>query len=201
MTRVFLTLIFLFFLFSPVLSKQSFAQDVVTETDNPIGIDTEATESSVVVGQRVNYELPYPGMLPDNPFYILKVLRDGIVKLLINKEMTMARFSLESAEKRMYASKLLLEKDKDKLAIETFSKSNNYLEDSRQAVINAKKQNPKDPDIKPFLQQFKSALLKHREIAFDVKKLVDKEFVGNFAIEEERINRMIKNADSLLRAK
>ena len=61
------------------------AQEVVTETDTPVGVDTNATESSIIISQRVNYELPYPGMLPDNPFYFLKVLRDGIVKLLINE--------------------------------------------------------------------------------------------------------------------
>ena len=178
--------------------RPSHAQEVVTETDTPIGIDMSASESSAIVGQRVNYELPYPGMLPDNPFYFLKALRDGIVKLLINDEMTMARFSLENAEKRMYAGQLLLEKNKDKLAIETISKSNNYLDDARNAVVSAQRQNPKDPDVKPFLLQFRSAVLKHREIAHDSRKLVDKDLSGYFAVEEERIDEAMKQVNSLL---
>lgn len=177
------------------------AQEVVTETDTPVGVDTNATESSIIISQRVNYELPYPGMLPDNPFYFLKVLRDGIVKLLINEEMTMARFSLENAEKRMYAGKLLLRKDKDKIAVETISKSNNYLDDALKAINEAKKQNLKDPDVRPFLQQAKSAISKHQEIMRDEKKSVGKEFMNQFVVEGKRLENYKKTVDNLLRTK
>lgn len=180
--------------------SSSHAQDIVTETDTPVGVDLEATKSSFT-STRVNYELPYPGILPDNPFYFLKVLRDGLVKLLINDEMTMARFSLENAEKRLYAGKLLADKNKDELAVVTIGKSNNYIDDAMKAVLAAKKQNPKNPDIKPFLEQCKSAIAKHREILGDLRNSLDKEFMGYLEAEDERLVNTQKSVESLLRSK
>lgn len=174
------------------------AEDTVVQTDTPIGTDAPATQSSSVVPERVNYELPYPGMLPDNPLYILKVIRDGLVKMLINDPFKRAQFSLLSSDKRMYAGKMLVEKGKDKLAIETIAKSNNYLDDAIVAIQNVKKLNPKNTDFKPFLQQMKSAAQKHRDIIDDLKPSIDKEFLQQYLLEAKRIDNTKKIVESLL---
>ncbi len=176
-----------------------FAQETVVETDTPIGVDIQATQSAMDKSQRINYELPYPGMLPDNPLYILKVIRDGIVKFLINDSLKKAQFSLLVAEKRMYAGKLLVEKNKDQLAVSTISKSNNYLDESLIAIRMVKKENPKSPDVKLFLQQFKSATLKHLEIARDIKPSIDKNVLDQFIKQEQRIQFYEKTAENLLK--
>lgn len=193
----------LFFL----LPAPSFAQEPTTlqeeviETDTPIGVEHISTESASTSTGRINYELPYPGMLPDHPLYILKVIRDGIVKLLINEPIKRARFSLLSAEKRMYAGKLLIEKGKDELAIETIGKGNNYLGDGLKAIETVKKQTPNHMDIEPFLLQFRSAALKHAEIARDIKPLVDTKFAGQFEREQKRIDQFVKTANNMLNTK
>ena len=189
--------VFAIFLFTNVGLTN--AQEKVTETETPIGIDTQATQSSEIIPQRVNYELPYPGMLPDNPLYVLKAIRDGIVKFLINDPLKKAQFSLLVAEKRMFAGKLLIEKGEDELAITTISKSNNYLEEALSAIGDVKKQNPKSPDVKLFLQQFKSATLKHHEIAEDMKPSIDGKFMKAFLAQELRINAARITAETLLR--
>lgn len=175
------------------------AQETVVKTETPIGIDNQASQSSMTKPQRINYELPYPGMLPDNPLYILKVIRDGVVKFLINDSLKKAQFSLLVAEKRMYAGKLLVDKGEDELAVTTISKSNNYLDDALVAIKAVKKQNPKSPDPKLFLQQFKSATLKHLEIAGDLKPSIDKKFIKQFIAQEQRIDFAKKTAESLLK--
>lgn len=177
------------------------AQEEVVETDTPVGIDTIASEGALTQSARVDYELPYPGMLPDHPLYILKVIRDGIVKILINDSMKRARFSLLSAEKRMYAGKMLVEKKKDVLAIETIGKGNNYLSEAIAAIEVVKKQTPKHTDIRPFLLQFKSATEKHLEIAKDISPFIDNEAAGQFEVESERIEEFHAKAVGMLKQK
>lgn len=175
------------------------AQEEVVETDTPVGIDTVASEGALTQFARVDYELPYPGMLPDHPLYILKVIRDGIVKILINDSMKRARFSLLSAEKRMYAGKMLVEKNKDALAVETIGKGNNYLNEALEAIEGVKKQTPKHTDIRPFLLQFKAATEKHLEIAKDISPSIDSDVVGQFEVESRRIEDFHKKAAGMLK--
>jgi hypothetical protein len=175
-----------------------FAQETVIQTDTPVGIDPNASESSVVVPQRVNYELPYPGMLPDNPFYFLKMARDGIVKLLINDSIKRARFSLLNGEKRMYAGKMLVDKSKDQLAVSTISKSNNYMFEALDAIRAARKQNSKNLDIRPFLQQFQTATQKHQEMMADVESSIDTKWKKQFLVEKKRLQGIRASVDSLL---
>lgn len=194
---VFLSIFILLALLISPKSNYSYAQENVVETDTPIGESATATKSAPTV-EKVNYELPYPGMLPDNPFYFLKVIRDGIVKMLINDNLKRARFSLESGEKRMYAAKLLVEKNKDELAVETISKSNNYLNDAVKAIgiyINA---NPKSTDAKQFLHQFDTAVLKHMEIAGEIKDKVDKKYQSSFSNEQKRMKKVEQSVKGLL---
>jgi len=177
------------------------AQDMVIETDTPIGVEMTATESSIITEPRINYELPYPGMLPDHPLYFLKAIRDGMVKLLINDDLKMAKFSLLNAEKRMFAGKMLFEKNKDEKAIDTISKSNNYISDTHKAIIKYKKSHPKSADIRPFLHKFDYALLKHQEIATDLKPLVDKKYLQQFLAEEKRMIQKEQTVKALLNQK
>lgn len=191
-----ITILFAFLYFSK--TTPFYAQETVVQTDTPVGIDTAATPSSATIPERINYELPYPGILPDNPFYFLKVLRDGIVKMLINDPVKKARFSLLNAEKRMYAGKMLVDKGKEELALDTVVKSNNYLDDTINAIKSAKTVNPKNPDIKPFLQQLKTAIKKHIEILGDIKPTVSEKLKQQFLIEESRLTENGKTVGNLL---
>ncbi len=174
------------------------AQDKVIETDTPLGAEMPATPSSTMNGGRVNYELAYPGMLPDNPFYVLKVIRDGVVKMLINDPFKRAKFSLLNSDKRIFAGKLLLDKGKDALALETIEKSNNYLDDTLRAVRDLKKQNPKSPDIEPFLQQMKASGQKHREFLENMTPFVDKTVSARFAQQQARLENVRKTVEGML---
>lgn len=192
-----------FFLFNAFHVKYLYAQtaDIVVETESPIGVEDSSTESAILKPERVNYELPYPGMLPDNPFYFLKVIRDGMVKLLINDEMKMARFSLLNAEKRGYSAKLLVDKNKDNLAVETLSKGNNYLNDCLTAVRKYQQSHPKSPDTKPFLIQFYASTRKLLELEQDIKASINKNQQAAFAKENQRTGGIEKVVKSMIRQK
>lgn len=178
-----------------------YAQEKVIQTDTLLGTEMPATPSSTTTPKRVNYELAYPGMLPDNPFYVLKVVRDGIVKILINDPFKRAKFSLLNSDKRIFAGKLLLDKGKDKLAMETIEKSNNYLDEAVFAIKALKKQSPKSSDIEPFLQQMKAASQKHRELLTDMSPFVDKGFNTQFLRQQVRVENVRKTVESMLSKK
>lgn len=174
------------------------AQDKVIQTDTPLGVEMPATPSSETTPKSVNYELAYPGMLPDNPFYVLKVIRDGVVKMLINDPFKRAKFSLLNSDKRVFAGKLLLDKGKDALALETIEKSNNYLDDTVAAVRDLKRQNPKSPDAEPFLQQLKTAIHKHRELMDDMTPFVDAKMTSRFSAQKKRLENVRKTVEGML---
>lgn len=179
---------------SPVV----YGQEQVVQTDTLLGTEMPATPSSETTPKRVDYELAYPGMLPDNPFYILKVVRDGIVKILINDPFKRAQFSLLNSDKRIFAGKLLIDKGKDKLAMDTIEKSNNYLDDTFTAVKALKKQYPKSAEIEPFLQKMKASTQKHIEFMDGMKPLMDKTLEKRFAVQEQRIENARKTVESML---
>ncbi len=58
----------------------------------------------------VNYKLPYPGMLPDNKLYILKVLRDKLMLALIQDPQSKAQYYLNLANKELVMSEQMLAK-------------------------------------------------------------------------------------------
>lgn len=73
------------------------------------------------------YQFPWPGILPDHPFYKLKVLRNKIIYNIIYSPVKRVEFDLLMADKMLYASKLLLDKGEGDLAKETALKGENYF--------------------------------------------------------------------------
>lgn len=101
---------------------------------NSIALAQTAGTPSATASQAaaVNYTLPYPGLLPDNPLYFLKVFRDDIVMFFISDPAKKSDFLLLQGDKRLEASWYLLQKGSAKytLGLSTLSKSTNYLDES-----------------------------------------------------------------------
>jgi len=118
-----LILIFLVFLGT----SKSFAQD-------------KATSSSITTN--IEYALPYPGILPDNPLYFMKALRDRVVSFFISDVLKKAEFNLLMADVRLNAAQYLFAKGESKysLAETTISKGENYFYNSLIKLNEAKQQ-------------------------------------------------------------
>ncbi len=116
-----------------------------------------ATEESKI---KIDYQLPYPGILPDNPLWYFKVLRDKARLYLTNDPLARAELELLYADKRLAGSKILFEKNKTNLALSTLTKAEKYLEE---AEIEAKK-----VDSVSFLNKLAKASLKHRQITEEI---------------------------------
>jgi len=110
--------------------------------------------------QSNNYTLPYPGILPDNPLYLLKVIRDQIITFFITDPFKKSEFFLLQSDKRIASSWYLLEKGSKEydLAYTTLSKSNNYL---NQAVQQARNAATSGESTSALVGDLKDAIVKH----------------------------------------
>lgn len=107
----------------------------------------------------INYQLIYPGkILPDNPLWVLKALRDKIEHTFTFNHEDQAALSLKCADKRLVMAKQLFEKGKPDLGMATLMKAEKYLDS---AVSHAKEAEVPDNS---FFEAATLASLKHREV-------------------------------------
>jgi len=140
-------------------------------------LDIEAQEGSEPA--KVEYFLPYPGILPDHPLYKLKMLRDRIWGFFIRDPLKKSQWYLLMADKRIWASQMLVDKGKFALAVSTASKAEKYL---LQAVDKAYQAREMGKGDKMFFQKMFQASLKHEEVLAEILKKTPDEF--QLAIEE-----------------
>lgn len=121
------TLVFLLLLL--VLPQVTFAKEDEADLSSP----------SAAVAQ---YQLPYPGILPDSPLYPLKALRDRIILFLIADPLKKAEFTLLQADKRLASAEELVKRriGRESLAESTASKGEKYFSQAVFAAKEAKKQ-------------------------------------------------------------
>lgn len=86
----------------------------------------------------VEYDLPYPGILPDSPVYFLKVARDNLFLALLREEKQQAFYYLFLSDKRLAAGQMLIRQGKKDLGATTILKAQEYF---RQATNLAEKVN------------------------------------------------------------
>lgn len=160
---IILSLALLFSVSSPVVRAHPghIEHDGIAQAKN-IDLKNAASDSAeVILEEEVSYELPYPGMLPDNPLYFLKTFRDAVVKFLISDPLKEAEFNVLTANKRAYAALLLAEKDKPELCLETLSKSTNYLHEAAVSLVKAKE---KKMNITEILDRLDKSVKKHEQV-------------------------------------
>lgn len=111
---------------------------------------------------KVVYQLPYPGILPDNPLYPLKVIRDHLIVFFNRDPIKKSEYYLLLSDKRAAMSLELTQKGKYQLAITTFSKGEKYFLKILPLIKSAKKQG-NSPSAE-FLEKLKTANQKHAEL-------------------------------------
>ena len=126
----------------------------------------EATESvqgqaTEAAKEEVNYSLAYPGILPDHLLYPLKMVRDRIMLFLTTDPLKKAELYLLFADKRLEAGRMLIEKDKLDLGLETLTKAEKYLE---QAVDQEKVAQQAGKKTEDFLNRLSLATRKHEQV-------------------------------------
>lgn len=156
MKKKIITFILFFFLFTPLVNAESSSPSAVTKNSG-------------------NYMLAYPGMLPDNPLYKLKIIRDKIAILLISDPKAKIQFYLLKTDKGIAAADMLVKKNKVALAKETALKAeNNYT-----LITYEVKKIKWDVTEKEF-RKLEKAGLKHQDVLREIIKKVSKEDRSTF---------------------
>lgn len=118
----------------------------------------------------IEYDVAFPGILPDHPLYKLKVLRNKISSFLILDPIKKVEFYLLEADKGILATAMLIDKNKIKLAEETALKAEHNIT----LLTYELKRLLKKPSNKLF-EKLKTASLKHQEILDGLVKRVPSE--------------------------
>ncbi|NMC35895.1 hypothetical protein GYA49_02510 [Candidatus Beckwithbacteria bacterium] len=154
----------------PQMLEHGFSKPVFALVNPEASQAARLVASEVVVQNEegVQYQLPYPGILPDHPLYWLKMLRDR-VNLALTKD-PLARFELLLlfADKRLGAGEALILGGQSQLGVTTVTKAEKYLVQAHNQFQTLLSSQDIDPTIK---EQFAKAFLKHQEVT---ARLLDK---------------------------
>lgn len=147
----------------------------------------------------VEYTLPYPGLLPDNPLYFLRAIRDTMQSFLASNPLKKAEFYLLQADKGVSASSILVEKTETvKLAGATAIESQQYFEKAIEAVHEAKKQGLDTHEIS---KKLVTANAKHIELLQKLRGGLKDENKESFTKATEKAKELQKKAKALQPAK
>ena len=120
----------------------------------------------------IDYQLPYPGILPNSPFYKIKIIRDKVSGFFISNPLKKAEYAISMADVRMSAALVLTEqKNNPALAKTTLSKAQNYLEE---AIANIKTAKAQGIDTQDLVKRLNQAKHKHQEIIIEIEKKINK---------------------------
>lgn len=111
----------------------------------------------------VKYDLPpVSGVTPDNPFWVIKALKDKSFILVTTNSLKKAELMLSLADERLVYSKDLFDSGNFDAGLTVLTKAEKYLESSSHMATIARAQGIKTDD---FLERLAIASLKHRQIS------------------------------------
>ena len=175
-----------------ILALISFLAFVIFVTQTAYADNTVDAAKST----KIEYYLAYPEILPDHPFYEIKVLRDKIYSYLINDPKKKIEFYLLQADKGILASAMLIDKKRIPLAEETILKAeNNYTLITYQLWRVHEKPNPE------LLKKLKIASLKHQEVISSILKRVPEENKKTFETVLDFSKRNLETVEKLQKKK
>ena len=120
---------------------------------------SDTTVSASGTAEFINYDLAFPGILPDHPLYKLKVLRDKIAVMFILDPQEKIKFYLLQTDKGILAAAMLVEKGKIDLAAQTALKAEHNFTMISQ-VVGFQRRQISDA----LIEQLEIAALKHQEV-------------------------------------
>lgn len=131
----------------------------------PVAWAKDASDSSSVVTP-VEYTLPYPGILADNPLYFVKNLRDKIMEMLIGDPVKKVQFYILQSDKDVNAGMFLAAKGKGSLVVDTLTRANKT---TGKAITLAESLKNQGKDLPAYVvEQLQNSLAKHEEVIRDL---------------------------------
>lgn len=176
-----------FSVFISVITSTVMAQDAEEK------IQEDAEKKGTDSAKIIQYDLAYPGILPDHPLYKLKVLRNKLTALLINDPKKKVDFYLLQADKGIHAGAMLVDKKEVELAKDTLFKAENNI--TLLTYEFGKFQRKPNSD---FFNKLETASLKHQEL---IKLLMKRVSTSDRKSFERVLNFSKTNLDTIIKFK
>lgn len=128
------------------------------------------SQTSHISEKRIAYDLPYPGLLPTNPLYRIKSVRDGMMEFMTRDNVRKAELHLLMADKHLRSAQLLSSYRSYPYVAPALLRSQQYFAKSIKDAIAAKQQGSAAPD--EFIQKMKRSDQKHDEVLKQIKSSV-----------------------------
>lgn len=133
--------------------------------------------------EKILYQLPYPGLLPDHPLYFIKDIRDQILDFATREPLKKAELYLHLSDKKVAMSLALARKGKYARSREIYRSAEDMFSQIPKILTQSK-----DQGVSPtsaFTTKLKLSNTKHREIGEILLKEVPQG-------EIEKVNTIIK---------
>jgi len=125
-------------------------------------VNPETTALQEPTKTKVEYTLPYPGVLPDHPLYMLKRFRDFVLEKIIAEPVRKGEFYILQGDKRLQMSVMLGEAGKVELAETTVSKAEKYMEKAVDTLLTYQQTGAAIPSH--VINKITTSLAKHEEM-------------------------------------
>lgn len=129
--------------------------------------------------QKVIYQLPYPGILPDHPLFFLKRTRDNLIEFLTRDNIKKAELYFLMSDKYIVMASQLAEKDRDELATKTLTRAEDYFQKMISYLKISKQQGVRPSD--DLVRKAQNSNIKHREIIENLMKELPQGNSGDLA--------------------
>ena len=124
------------------------------------------SQSINIEEKEVLYQLPYPGLLPDHPLYLVKVVRDNILLFTTRDNYKKSNLYLHLSDKHMSASIELADKGSEQLAIKELIKAEDQFLHIPNLLKEIKDQGGSYPS--DFTLELYQSNAKHKQVIADV---------------------------------
>lgn len=142
--------------------------------------------------QQINYELPYPGILPNNPLYSVKSARDSIMQWMMRDNIKKAQLRLQISDKNVRGAQMLLKEKDYERAEKILRNGEQIFEKAIEDALNAKEQGASPTS--EFKEKLKISNLKHREVIHEIIESVPPSERSAF---QESLRQNQENAEKL----
>lgn len=120
--------------------------------------------------QPVAYELPYPGIMKDNPLYIFKTIRDRVLEFSTRDNLKKAQLRVLFSDKGVRAAELLQKNGHDEQVVTELQTSQSYFKKAIRDVVLSKQQGVSASA--ELVNKMKLSNLKHREVILHLNQVL-----------------------------
>lgn len=130
-------------------------------------LENESNENITLIPvPTIEYNLPYPGLLPDHPLYFMKKARDRILIFFTRDKLKRANIYLLLSDKNLAMGEALWEKKEYNKSLQTLENGEDYFEDLSVSLLKNQSVNSLPPG---FTDKLKLSSEKHEEVINRIK--------------------------------